>query len=228
MYTRFKIRGRKKAGKALDLVLVESHRIEGKVRQKVIKHLGTIAERDLGNEDAELAFLEQARSRLDELAISKSQNFSIEKKIATSLLQRIQPNLEAAQTKSKPKPEDSKPYVSGDSPEIPEVKQFIEHLLQKEAATSAAKAEPDADATVSGSIREKSTRLSLETDVLKKKKEVPNPIWTLDPAEKATPDPKATASPQPLIPLPRSRTKKTNEPGPFNSWIKNVKEGEDW
>lgn len=179
MYTRFKIRGRKKAGKALDLVLVESHRIEGKVRQKVIKHLGTIADRDLGNGDAELALLKQVSSRLDKLAISKSQKILIEEKIATSLLQRTQPNLEAAQTKAKPKPDDSKPYVSGVSLKIPAVEEVIEHL-QKEAPK---------------------------------------------PAEKAEPDPEATVSQQPPIPLPRSRTKKTNEPGRFDSWIKNVKVG---
>ena len=61
---------RKKEGDYLSAVLVESCRIDGKPRQKSIKHLGSIGEERLNNVYDRRLFWEKAEKSMDSLPLS--------------------------------------------------------------------------------------------------------------------------------------------------------------
>jgi hypothetical protein len=71
MYIRFKVRARKRTGKraqySYHIVLVESHRVSGKPRQKILAYLGSIRREDFISPATRYVFLNHLRTKLDAL-----------------------------------------------------------------------------------------------------------------------------------------------------------------
>lgn len=84
MYVRWKRRAQKKTSRwnpdpqLLAAYLVESRRVDGKPRQRVVAYLGSIGEGFLGEAGPRAYFWRQANSRLDALALSPPARATVE------------------------------------------------------------------------------------------------------------------------------------------------------
>jgi len=91
MFVRWKRRKLKKRGPdwqvgyALSAVLVQSERVDGKVRQRFVKHLGSIKDWGLTWQGPRLGFWETAEKALDELDLDPATRQRIEAKLAETV-----------------------------------------------------------------------------------------------------------------------------------------------